>query len=158
MYFVTITKTDSDYKIAHPLTTLDSSYDNQLVAVDTEENDGLVSPQFMLASQLGTVLAPDNWSFAQKHCAYYVETYKDSNGNTVVLDDWRLPTTAEIEVIIKYQNDANVMRDEVMSEVLSGRYYYVAKNGSTASTGYSNRGNFVRCIRDVKPTDKFLQK
>lgn len=158
MYFVTITKTDSDYKIAHPLTTLDSSYDNQLVAVDTEENDGLVSPQFMLASQLGTVLAPDNWSFAQKHCAYYVETYKDSNGNTVVLDDWRLPTTAEIEVIIKYQNDANVMRDEVMSEVLSGRYYYVAKNGSTASTGYGNSGNFVRCIRDVKPTDEFLQK
>lgn len=157
MYFVTITKTDSDYKIAHPLTTLDSSYDNQLVAVDTEENDGLVSPQFMLASQLGTVLAPDNWSFAQKHCAYYVETYKDSNGNTVVLDDWRLPTTAEIEVIIKYQNDANVMRDEVMSEVLSGRYYYVAKNGSTADTG-GGSSTAVRCIRDVKPTDKFLQK
>lgn len=157
MYFVTITKTDSDYKIAHPLTKQDSRYGNQLVAVDTEENDGLVSPQFMLASQLGTVLAPDNWSFAQKHCAYYVETYKDSNGNTVVLDDWRLPTTAEIEVIIKYQNDANVMRDEVMSEVLSGRYYYVAKNGSTADTG-GGSSTAVRCIRDVKPTDKFLQK
>ncbi len=157
MYFVTITKTDSDYKIAHPLTKQDSSYGNQLVAVDTEENDGLVSPQFMLASQLGTVLTPDNWSFAQKHCAYYVETYKDSNGNTIVLDDWRLPTTAEINVIIKYQNDANVMRDEVMSEVLGGRYYYVAKNGSTADTG-SGSSTAVRCIRDVKPTDKFLQK
>lgn len=56
MYFVTITKTDSNYKIAHPLTKQDANLDNQLVAVETAENDNLVSPQFMLASQLGTVL------------------------------------------------------------------------------------------------------
>lgn len=157
MYFVTITKTDSNYKIAHPLTKEESNYDNQLVAVETEENDNLVSPQFMLASQLGTVLTPDNWSFAQKHCAYYVETYKNKAGKTIVLDDWRLPTTAEIEVIIKYQNDANVKRNEVMSEVLGGRYYYVAKKNTTADTG-AGTNTAVRCIRDVKPTDDFLQK
>lgn len=157
MYFVTITKTDSNYKIAHPLTKEESNYDNQLVAVETEENDNLVSPQFMLASQLGTVLTPDNWSFAQKHCAYYVETYKNKAGKTVVLDDWRLPTTAEIKVIIKYQNDANVKRDGVMSEVLGGRYYYVAKKNTTADTG-AGTNTAVRCIRDVKPTDEFLQK
>lgn len=157
MYFVTITKTDSNYKIAHPLTKEELNYDNQLVAVETEENDNLVSPQFMLASQLGTVLTPDNWSFAQKHCAYYVETYKNKAGKTVVLDDWRLPTTAEIKVIIKYQNDANVKRDGVMSEVLGGRYYYVAKKNTTADTG-AGTNTAVRCIRDVKPTDDFLQK
>lgn len=158
MYFVTITKTDSNYKIAHPLTKKESNYDNQLVAVETEENDNLVSPQFMLASQLGTVLTPDNWSFAQKHCAYYVETYKNKAGKTIVLDDWRLPTTAEIKVIIKYQNDANVKRDGVMSEVLAGGYYYVAKKGTVASTNNGKNTYAVRCIRDVKPTDEFLQK
>lgn len=158
MYFVTITKTDSNYKIAHPLTKKESNYDNQLVAVETEENDNLVSPQFMLASQLGTVLTPDNWSFAQKHCAYYVETYKNKAGKTIVLDDWRLPTTAEIKVIIKYQNDANVKRDGVMSEVLAGGYYYVAKKGTVASTNNGKNTYAVRCIRDVKPTDDFLQK
>lgn len=158
MYFVTITKTDSNYKIAHPLTKKESNYDNQLVAVETEENDNLVSPQFMLASQLGTVLTPDNWSFAQKHCAYYVETYKNKAGKTIVLDDWRLPTTAEIKVIIKYQNDANVKRDGVMSEVLAGGYYYVAKKGTVASTNNWENTYAVRCIRDVKPTDDFLQK
>lgn len=157
MYFVTITKTDSNYKIAHPLTKQDENLDYQLVAVDTDENDKLVSPQFMLASQLGTVLTPDNWSFAQKHCAYYVETYKNKAGQTVVLDDWRLPTTAEINVIIKYQNDANVKSDEVMSEVLGGRYYYVAKKNTIADTGKGS-STAVRCIRDVKPTDDFLQK
>jgi len=158
MYFVTITKTDSNYKIAHPLTKKELNYDNQLVAVETEENDNLVSPQFMLASQLGTVLTPDNWSFAQKHCAYYVETYKNKAGKTIVLDDWRLPTTAEIKVIIKYQNDANVKRDGVMSEVLAGGYYYVAKKGTVASTNNGKNTYAVRCIRDVKPTDDFLQK
>lgn len=160
MYFVTITKTDSNYKIAHPLTKKELNYDNQLVAVETEENDNLVSPQFMLASQLGTVLTPDNWSFAQKHCAYYVETYKNKAGKTIVLDDWRLPTTAEIKVIIKYQNDNNVKRDEVMSEVLGGKYYYVAKKGTVANTGNEDDYDYkyVRCIRDVKPTDEFLQK
>ncbi|MCF2575263.1 hypothetical protein I6E18_03540 [Phocaeicola barnesiae] len=157
MYFVTITKTDSNYKIAHPLTKRDASLDNQLVAVETAENDNLVSPQFMLASQLGTVLTPDDWAFAQKHCAYYVETYKNKAGQTVFLDDWRLPTTAEINVIIKYQNDNNVRKDEVMSEVLGGQYYYVAKQGAVADTK-NGEGTYVRCIRDVKPTDEFLQK
>ena len=158
MYFVTITKTDSNYKIAHPLTKRDASLDNQLVAVETAENDNLVSPQFMLASQLGTVLTPDDWAFAQKHCAYYVETYKNKAGQTVFLDDWRLPTTAEINVIIKYQNDNNVRKDEVMSEVLGGQYYYVAKQGAVADTKNGEGTYAVRCIRDVKPTDEFLQK
>lgn len=158
MYFVTITKTDSNYKIAHPLTKQDANLDNQLVAVETAENDNLVSPQFMLASQLGTVLTPDDWAFAQKHCAYYVETYKNKAGQTVVLDDWRLPTTAEINVIIKYQNDNNVRRDEVMSEVLGGQYYYVAKQDAVANTKNGEGTYAVRCIRDVKPTDEFLQK
>lgn len=162
MYFVTITQTDPKYNIAHPLT--ESGYNGQSIAVSSQENDELVSPSFMLASQLGTVMASgfDGWTDAREHCAYYVETYQ-LNGQTYVLDDWRLPTTAEIKVIVEYQDET----PDVMAEVLSGAYYYVAwqnaKESSwnapsgAAATGKDGSDVAVRCIRDVKPTDAFLQ-
>lgn len=162
MYFVTITKTDEDYKIAHPLT---EDFENgQTALVNSEENDKLVSPTFMLASQLGAVWSNkiSGWTEARKHCAYYVETYTNKDGETVALDDWRLPTTAEINVIIKYQNDDNT--EDVMAPVLTGRYYYVGWSGANNGKGNAlvdfsyDRGTFIRCIRDVKPTDDFLQK
>lgn len=160
MYYVTITKTSEDYKLAHPMTINDNG---QLVAVDSEENNQLVSPSFMLASQLGTTVWPSRWGWskASEHCANYVETYQ-KNGQTYVLDDWRLPTSKEISIIVEYQDDT----PDVMDEVLSGSYYYVvwseAKDNQwapegTAYTGKSG-GTAVRCIRDVKPTDEFLQK
>lgn len=162
MYFVTITKTDEDYKIAHPLT---EDFENgQTALVNSEENDKLVSPTFMLASQLGAVWSSNisGWTEARKHCAYYVETYTNKDGETVALDDWRLPTTAEINVIIKYQNDDNT--EDVMAPVLTGRYYYVGWSGANNGKGNAlvdssyDEGTFIRCIRDVKPTDDFLQK
>lgn len=162
MYFVTITKTDEDYKIAHPLT---EDFENgQTALVNSEENDKLVSPTFMLASQLGAVWSSkiSGWTEARKHCAYYVETYTNKDGETVALDDWRLPTTAEINVIIKYQNDDNT--EDVMAPVLTGRYYYVGWSGANNGKGNAlvdssyDQGTFIRCIRDVKPTDDFLQK
>ena len=89
MYFVTITKTDEQYKIAHPLTEMISG---QEYAVSSSENDKLVSPAFMLASQLGALGTPSNstWENARTHCANYVETYIGADGQTKVLDDWRL--------------------------------------------------------------------
>lgn len=165
MYYVTITKTSEDYKLAHPMT-INMTINNkeQQVAVDSEENNQLVSPAFMLASQLGTTAWPSSWGWsrAREHCANYVETYR-KNGQTYVLDDWRLPTSKEISIIVEYQDDT----PDVMAEVLSGSYYYVAwskaQNTSnapqgTASTGKSGGDAAVRCIRDVKPTDEFLQK
>lgn len=165
MYYVTITKTSEDYKLAHPMTiSMTINNNEQLVAVDSEENNQLVSPSFMLASQLGTTLWPSSWGWskASEHCANYVETYQ-KNGQTYVLDDWRLPTSKEISIIVEYQDDT----PDVMDEVLSGSYYYVvwseAKDNQwapegTASTGKSGGSAAVRCIRDVKPTDEFLQK
>lgn len=161
MYYVTITKTSEDYKLAHPMTINDNG---QLVAVDSEENNQLVSPSFMLASQLGTTLWPSSWGWskASEHCVNYVETYQ-KNGQTYVLDDWRLPTSKEISIIVEYQDDT----PDVMDEVLSGSYYYVVWSEAqdnrwapqgTAYTGKSGGDAAVRCIRDVKPTDEFLQK
>lgn len=165
MYYVTITKTSEDYKLAHPMTiSMTINNNEQLVAVDSEENNQLVSPSFMLASQLGTTVWPSRWGWskASEHCANYVETYQ-KNGQTYVLDDWRLPTSKEISIIVEYQDDT----PDVMDEVLSGSYYYVvwseAKDNQwapegTAYTGKSGGSAAVRCIRDVKPTDEFLQK
>lgn len=160
MYFVTITQSSSEHKIAHPLTEEARMYSSQMVTVSSEENDELISPSFMLASQLGTVLTPEDWDDAQKHCAYYVETYIDASGEVQRLRDWRLPTTKEIEVIAGYQNDPNA--NDVMDEVLSGDHYYVAWSGAgdgkgTAAVPLKTGSDVaVRCIRDVKPQDKFL--
>ena len=167
MYFVTITQTSDDYKLAHPLTENVNDYGGQLATVSSSENDQLVSPSFMLASQLGTVLASGfDWDKAREHCSYYVETYRKDN-KTYVLDDWRLPTSEEIAIISKYQDET----PDVMAEVLSGSYYYVGWSEAqgvndwgqtvgpkgTAYTGKSGGNAAVRCIRDVKPTDAFLQ-
>lgn len=156
MYFVTITQTDENYKIAHPIKEI---IDGQEYAVSSPENDQLVSPAFMLASQLGALgtATPGSWTNARVHCANYVETYMIGD-QEYKLDDWRLPTSAEIAVIIKYQNDDNV--DDVMDEVLTGQHYYISYQ-TTGSANVPNAsggsGTYVRCIRDVKPTDAFLQ-
>lgn len=156
MYFVTITQTDENYKIAHPIKEI---IDGQEYAVSSPENDQLVSPAFMLASQLGALgsATPGSWNNARVHCANYVETYMIGD-QEYKLDDWRLPTSAEIAVIIKYQNDDNV--DDVMDEVLTGQHYYISYQ-TTESADVPNAsggsGTYVRCIRDVKPTDAFLQ-
>lgn len=167
MYFVTITQTSDDYKLAHPLTENVNDYGGQLATVSSSENDQLVSPSFMLASQLGTVLVSGfDWNKAREHCSYYVETYRKDN-KTYVLDDWRLPTSEEIAIISKYQDET----PDVMAEVLGASYYYVGWSGAqgvndrgqtvgpegTAYTGKSGGEAAVRCIRDVKPTDAFLQ-
>lgn len=156
MYFVTITQTDENYKIAHPIKEI---IDGQEYAVSSPENDQLVSPAFMLASQLGALgtATPGSWNNARVHCANYVETYMIGD-QEYKLDDWRLPTSAEIAVIIKYQNDDNV--DDVMDVVLTGQRYYISYQ-TTGSANVPNAsggsGPYVRCIRDVKPTDAFLQ-
>lgn len=161
MYFITITQTSGSYKIAHPLREeinfgTEQSPNVQSVAVKTEENDNLVSPQFMLASQLGTTSSNAGWTYAREHCANYVETYKIGN-QVYHLDDWRLPTSAEIEVIIKYQNNPNTQ--DVMATVLAGANYYVTKENGSAATGVeSGNSVYIRCIRDVLPTDGFMQQ
>lgn len=171
MYFVTITQTANQYKIAHPLKELillDNITPNKIdyVAVSSEENDKLISPSFMLASQLGminvvigTEWISDYWENAREHCAYYVETYRNSKGKTVVLDDWRLPTSAEIAIINEYQKKT----PDVMDVVLTGDYYSVCWNmanesGITLVDGTELNESFgIRCVRDVLPTDEFLQ-
>lgn len=169
MYSVSITQTDGKYKIAYPLRTLGqhdlyfgkSFYET---AVSSEENDQLISPNFTLASHLGYVTSTNKdenfWEFAEVHCGEYVETYQDEEGNTVVYDNWRLPTSAEIEVILRYQNEPKTQ--EVMDKVLTEDYYYVCWEGAMGGQGIAQNPNgngnglkAVRCVRDLLPEEKF---
>ena len=143
MYHVNITSSSNTYVVGIPMQDVDGYTDN------STENSKLVSPSFMIASQLGAVYASggdteSNRMRARTHCKEYAETYVNENGEVVHLTDWRLPTAAEIGIIVKFQT-----KSEVMDVVLGGRYYFCASG--TVGTGIieDNDGYFLRCIRDV---------
>ena len=140
MYVVQITSTQQDnsaYKIGH-VTNIDPK--------TKQSKENVVSPAFMLASQLGTVGKFKNGVDASNHCDKYIEVNKDGKKYT----DWRLPTAAEIGVITKYQYNKD---QKVMAEVLQGNKYY-ALDGSlvVANTAESGSG-YVRCVRDLSPDE-----
>lgn len=139
MYVVQITNTpqNSKYKIGH-VTNIDKN-----TKLSSED---VVSPAFMLASQLGTVTKFSKGVDASNHCDKYVEVRMDGKKYT----DWRLPTASEIGVITNYQYKTN---QNVIDVVLAGRTYW-ALNGSqvTANTNNRNTG-FVRCVRDLSPEE-----
>ena len=140
MYVVQITSTQqdqTDYKIGH-VTNINPN--TKL----SQEN--VVSPAFMLASQLGTVSPFSYGVNASDHCDKYVEVRTDGKKYT----DWRLPTAAEIGVIGKYQNNKT---QNVMSEVLKA-YSYWALNGNQVTANKNGSGSgYVRCVRDLSPEE-----
>ena len=138
------------------------------------ETAQMVSPSFELASQLG---ATERWPYLEYgwtqegprwnpswystnqigadeetalcDCALYTETRK-VNGKEVILDDWRLPTEAEIRLIDQLQNDPN----SAVKSIMTGRYYWSAKDNAAIKLKGGNEGStsyaFTRCVRDVK--------
>lgn len=166
MYVVQITSTtdkyeESQYCIARPTLTADN--DGELITASDDENTLLVSPTFMLASQLG-ITGGSNWDYekAIKHCKNYIEVAKFSNGDTMIFDDWRMPTYAEFSIIASYQNDIKVKEDEVIEdEVIEKVLVFPEYITAATSTKYkyykvpgnSGMGTGVRCIRDVTPQD-----
>ena len=140
MYVVQITSTNqtsSDYKIGH-VTNI-----NETTKLSPEN---VVSPAFMLASQLGTVSTFGKGVNASNHCDKYVEVRTDGKKYT----GWRLPTAAEIGVITKYQYDS---KQNVMSEVLRCRQYW-ALDGSKVTANKNGSGSgYVRCVRDLSPDE-----
>ena len=158
MYLVQLTSTNSEYTVARPKMT---GSGNDIVTELGEENNKVVSPAFMLASQLGTVY-PATWDNAQEHCKKYIEVIKYDDNTTRRLEDWRLPTFAELKIIAKYQNE----QPQVMDEVLGGESYWSADTNkylwtsnatnddyTTPNSGSRNTTCYIRCIRDVTPAD-----
>lgn len=150
MYHVRITVSSSDYTLGRPRIT------NGITDAG-DDNKKLVSPSFMLASQLGAVSSTDftNVEMAASHCKEYVEVYEelDENGNKtgkkVHLNDWRLPTEEEILIIYKFQNSS-----DAMDEVLSGDRYWSASGLVTKPGVTQTSDQAIRCIRDAYDTTK----
>lgn len=132
MYVVQITETDGTYVIGH----------------GTSDNDDMVSPAFMLASQLGVVtISNSSFNMAKNHCDKYIEVNTDKKKYT----DWRLPTPSEVKVICKYQNNKN---QNVMSEVLKRRYYWTRNGQKTLANSQDNMSQgFICCVRDLSPDE-----
>lgn len=150
----------NEYKETHYLTKND------------EETSRMVSPSFELASQLGATLPmPYFYRGSYSHpqvgdpesrrksatysCAIYTETRKNKDGTNLILDDWRLPTEAEIELIDKLQNDSK----SAVKRIMTGPFYWDAYLGNKAmrmtnpdnpNTGANEDKAHVRCVRDVK--------
>ena len=138
------------------------------------ETAQMVSPSFELASQLG---ATERWPYLEYgwteggswfnptwsrtnkigafeetalcDCALYTET-RIVDGQEVTLDDWRLPTEAEIRLIDQLQNDPN----SAVKSIMTGRYYWSAKSDAAIELQGGSEGSptkaYTRCVRDVK--------
>lgn len=145
MYFVRITKTSNEYVLSVP------AMDKDGYTESSPENNKLVAPAFMIASQLGTV-SSQSFASAKEHCKQYAE--KSLAGE--VYDDWRLPTEAELEIIDKYQNTAG----SVIDEVLGGKYYWAA-SGKAYETQKGTEGTkdeaYIRCIRTVQANEPIVE-
>lgn len=157
MYHVVISATSDNYTLGKPRLVEDEHNVGLMVTDPGADNAKLVSPSFMIASRLGFLNTGDgNLSLddsenslraVREHCANYVEVYKDKDGKTVVLDDWRLPTEAELQIIMKFQGTANQSADAI-DYLLNARYYYSA-GGRVYNDKSNSSGTSVRCIRDA---------
>lgn len=163
MYHIRVTATSDEYKVGRPR--MDENGYTDFGA----DNAELVSPSFMIASRLGAIYSsygnlssvmdsddyngngiPDRLEIFREHCLNYVEVYKDENGNKVVLDDWRVPTRAELDIIIDLQGGPNANADAI--DYLLNGYYYMSANGPSYNRqGNNNNTNTsaIRCVRDA---------
>lgn len=149
MYIIQVSSTkDSKYNIAHPNIDKSTGY----------TNDEVVSPAFMIASQLGAVRSANfDQSGAKTHCETYREVKKE-NGKQVIYDGWRLPTKTEIQFIVDFQKESyknnKGEKKQPIKPVLEGANYYTLNNIDVATNiSGANSGTFVRCVRDLTPRE-----
>lgn len=158
LYHVVLTASSDKYTIGKPRLIEDSSNPGLMVTDPGVDNAELVSPSFMIASSLGGFnLGAGNLTLddsekslrvAREHCANYVEIAEDGTK----YDDWRLPTEAELKIIIDFQGKENENADAI-DYLLNAQYYYSA-SGRVVNPKKNMNGTGVRCIRDVYGTKK----
>ena len=198
MYHIKATTTSDKYTFGRPTLVDEEgnpTTDADRGVVDhVPSNANLVSPSLMLASQLGEtdynyIIAnckqynynlpklSDFYTLAKNHCREYVEsTWEDTNGNgqpdegepVTQYHDWRLPTKAEIEMIIDFQSNSRAMDVVLIGEhfvCITGQpgqgdneeywvssevpTYKVSPEDDIDGRGYTNTGYYIRCVRDV---------
>lgn len=160
IYHLHMTSTNGQHRLGIPQT------DSNGYTVNTPDNNLLVSPSLMVASQLGCTKAWGNRSEVELHCKQYAE--KTASG--VIYDDWRLPTRAEMDVLTYYQRPGSAadVNPSVVKQTFRAYWYWCADGlyenpygiskfdfGSESGIdwgGYetSQSEPAVRCVRDVK--------
>ena len=189
MYYIRTNTTSPDYVLAKvDLVDREGKPTDDAVTgitANTKRNANVLSPSFMVASQLGETsyqsivtsaagygykvpVVGEFYKLAEEHCREYVETtFEDLDGDQVWdegetvthYNDWRLPTKAEINLIISAQE-----KSRAMDRLLVGQYYFCAAGGgengdinvkdywvSNQVPGYTSTmtGYYIRCVRDV---------
>lgn len=85
-----------------------------------------------------------------EHCKQYVEVYDPDNNsatnNSVHLNDWRLPTAAELKIIYEFQGEEGTSADAIDYLLNAGAYF--SASGPVANSKSNMDGVSVRCIRD----------
>lgn len=118
--------------------------------VDSDENNRLISPSFMLASQHGTN-DNSNYSARRRFC----DTYSETTNGGVTYEDWRMPTLAEVYLIDVLQN----IEKCAVKAILEGPYYWSSYEDqavkfmdprTAVNSSYSSKSAAVRCVRDIK--------
>jgi hypothetical protein len=164
-YHVRMMASSGDYILARP------NLDEDGFTAGDDNNAKLVSPSFVIASRLGAVLSTysnlSKLNSRQKlvvfadHCKNYVEVDDvNDDGKTAgkVYDNWRLPTEAELKIIMDLQGGDGVDA-EAIDFLLNGGYYMSAsgpvfnpKNTSNvkeATDKWSVSDVAIRCVRDA---------
>ena len=184
MYHIRTAITSNNYTIGWPKMVEE---DGRIYTAEGKANSQIVSPSFMVASQLGeTTVQVDEqyypkvpraegmYAFAKRQCEQYAEAFYediDNDGYTAGKDpithysDWRLPTKAELEVINNYQKSSRAM-DVVLTEDSYFCASLDAENYNNSTVLFDRRTNpngeitkyYMRCVRDVKPGEKPLKK
>ena len=158
MYTIVLTGTSNEYTLGRPRMVKDTFHPELMVTDPGQDNAQLVSPSFMIGSCVGEFFvgggnlkldgSDKSVRVAREHCAHYVETYQDpKTGKTVTLDDWRLPTEAELKIIFKFQGSEDQDADAIDYR-LNGQYYYSA-SGRFYNEKYKIEGTGVACVRDA---------
>lgn len=120
--------------------------DNYVLGRVNNNSDHVVSPAFMIASQLGatTAQSPGTSSnaiataaqTARDHCKTYKEVDAPVNGVSREWRGWRLPTREEVGVILRYQKAGY----DTMDPVLTGVFYWTLE-GAAVATGAIRYGD-----------------
>ena len=164
-YHVRMMASSKDYTVGRP------ALDENGYTSGDADNAKLVSPSFVIASRLGAVLSTysglSNMSNDKKliafadHCKNYVEVddvNDDKADPVVVYDNWRLPTEAELRIIMDIQGTSGQNADAI-DFLLNGGYYMSASgpvfnhknnDGTTElADPMQATGVAIRCVRDA---------
>ena len=142
MYIIQISKAEDDVPLGRP----------RINSNNYMSEDNVVSPAFMIASQLGAVSTFYGHTNPGQDAAKHCHTYMEVATNGVRFVGWRLPTKKEVAYIVRYQKDkTNVSGQGVFQDVLTGNYYYTLDGtyADTEETQYADGNYAVRCVRDL---------